>query len=73
MKAIEHTSDHIVIRIDFGFEWDADEVEKAINHHQQRLTSEGFSILQTARKDGFDGTSMLIEAMRFTGEADLDG
>lgn len=72
MKITEHTADQIVVRIDAGFTYDTEELERLVQRQQHRLTSEGFSVLATGRRDTIDGVSIVIEAVRFIGLDEIE-
>ena len=73
MKTTRYTSDHIVTRFDLGFDFDTVEVEDSIQREQHRLTSDGFSIIQTTRRGEIEGTTVTIEAVRFISKVAVDG
>jgi hypothetical protein len=73
MKITEFRADQVIVRFDLGFDYETQDVEDAVHRHQHRLTTEGFSILTTGRRDTLGGVSITIEATRFVGKDDLDG
>jgi hypothetical protein len=73
MKITEFAADQVVLRFDVGFDYDIAAVEALIQRQQHRLTTDGYAIISTGRRDTLEGMSVIVEAVRFRGKEELDG